>query len=124
MSLDIHASHSAVSAALKMNILALQEFIPTNSFAAVKNTWLHTITPRTTKKKEYPHHTYSSKTVCFHTLPNHTRLPGEGNTSQTLALIMLTSCLHAGFQQMEGGGVEVTPEGPEKRRYKGRHAGD
>lgn len=96
-----------------------------NSFAAFKNTWLHTITPRTTEKKGYPHHTFSSNLACFHMPPSHTRLPGEGNTSQMLALPMLTSCSHAGFQQMEGGGVAITTEGlGKRRRCKGRHVGD
>lgn len=110
---------------LPIHSLSTPNILPTNSFAALKNTWLHTITPGTTKKKEYPHHAFSSKTACFPVPPGHTRLSGEGNASQTLARLVLMRCSCAGFQRMKGGGVAVTTDGPEKkRRGNGRRAGD
>lgn len=76
------------------------------------------ITVRTTKKKEYSRHGFSSKTVCFHMPPHYTGLPPECNAAHTLALLMLTSCSQEAAQQMEGGGVAVFAGGPEKKRIE------
>lgn len=116
-------------ATVKMNILALQEFtcpfttfplfiLLTISFPAVKNTWLHTITVRTTKKKEYFCHGFSSKTAFPHVTPLHQATPGECNASQTLALLMLRTCSQEGAQQMKEGELAVFAGEPEKKRLE------
>lgn len=109
---------------LPIHSLSTPNILLTISFAAVKNKQLQAIAPRT-RKREYSCHAFSSKTTHFHTPPNHSSLSSDSNASQTLALLMLTSCLCMGFHQMKRGGVVVTTEGPEKKgTCKGRCAGD
>lgn len=77
---------------LSVHCLSTLCILLTISFAAVKNRWLHMITVRTTKKREYSRHGFFTKTVCFHMPPHYTWLPDECNIAHTLALIMLTGC--------------------------------
>lgn len=89
------------------------QFLKTHSCMQSPPEW-----QRNTHIKPFP------EKLCFCAPPSHIRLTGEGNTSQTVAL-KLMSCLCMGFQQMQGGGGNGNCRGvQEERRSKGKCARD